>query len=72
MEIFLDLDAGRWLWLVLDVSRHLRIDVACFAELWQFEFGSWRFCTVLDGFSLFYMIVVDAGMTCGLIFGDLP
>ena len=30
-EIFLDLDAGRWLWLVLDDSRHLRIDVASFA-----------------------------------------
>ena len=72
MEIFLDLDAGRWLWLVLDDSRHLRIDVASFAELWQAEFGSWRFLTVLDGFGLFYIVVVDCGLTCGLIFGDLP
>ena len=72
MEIFLDLDAGRWLWLVLDDFRHLRIDVASFAELWQFEFGSWRFCTVLDGFCRFYIVVVDFGLTCGLIFGDLP
>ena len=72
MEIFLDLNAGRWLWLVLDDSRHLRIDVASFAELWQVEFGSWRFLTVLDGFGLFYIVVVDCGLTCGFIFGDLP
>ena len=30
------------------------------------------FCTVLDGFGLFYIVVVDSGLTCGLIFGDLP
>ena len=72
MEIFLDLDAGRLLWLVLVDSRHLRIDVASFAELWQVEFGSWRFFTVLDGFCLFYIVLVDSGLTCGLIFGDLP
>ena len=45
--------------------------MASFAELWQVEFGSWRFCTVLDGFCLFYIVVVDLGLTCGLIFGDL-
>ena len=27
---------------------------------------------MLDGFGLFYMIVKDSGMTCGLILGDLP
>ena len=26
----------------------------------------------LDGFALFYIVVVDFGLTCGLIFGDLP
>ena len=30
LEIFLDIDAGRWFWLVLDDSCHLRIDVATF------------------------------------------
>ena len=30
------------------------------------------FCAVLDGFGLFYIVVVDSGLTCGLIFGDLP
>ena len=45
--------------------------MASFAELWQVEFGSWRFCTVLDGSGLFYIVVVDSGLTCGLIFGDL-
>ena len=46
--------------------------MASFAEMWQVQFGSWRFCTVLDGFCLFYIVVVDSGLTCGLIFGDLP
>ena len=30
------------------------------------------FCTVLDGLGLFHIVVVDSGLTCGLIFGDLP
>ena len=46
--------------------------MASFAELWQVEFGSWSYYTVLDGFCLFYIVVVDSGLTCGLIFGDLP
>ena len=46
--------------------------MASFAELWQVEFGSWRFCTVLDGLCLFYILVVDSGKICGLILGDLP
>ena len=46
--------------------------MASFAEMWQVQFGSWRFCTVLGGFCLFYIVVVDSGLTCGLIFGDLP
>ena len=46
--------------------------MAIFAELWQVEFGSWRYCTVLDGFCLFYIVVVDYGLTRGLIFGVLP
>ena len=46
--------------------------MASFAELWQVEFGSWRYCTVFYGFCLFYIVVVDSGLTCGLIFGDLP
>ena len=46
--------------------------MASFAELWQVQFGSWRFCTVLDCFGLFYIVVVDSGQTRGLIFGDLP
>ena len=45
--------------------------MASFTELWQVEFGFWRFCTVLDGFCLFYIVVVDSGLTSGLIFGDL-
>ena len=31
IEMFLDLDPCRWLWLVLDDSCHFRIDVATFA-----------------------------------------
>ena len=27
---------------------------------------------MLDGSGLFYIVVVDSGLTCGLIFGDLP
>ena len=46
--------------------------MASFAELWQVQYGSWRFCTVFDGFGLFYSEVVDSGQTCGLIFRDLP
>ena len=45
--------------------------MASFAELWQVQYGSWRFCTVFDGFCLFYIVVVDSGLTCGLLFGDL-
>ena len=71
LKTFLDLDAGRWLWSVLHYSCQLRIIVASFAELWRVEFGSWRFCTFLDGFCLFYIVGVDSGLTCGLIFGDL-
>ena len=46
--------------------------MASFAELWQVEFGSWRFGTVLDGFCRFYIVVVNSGLICGFIFGDLP
>ena len=35
LEIFLDLDAGRWLWLVLDDSCRFRMDDASFACVWQ-------------------------------------
>ena len=42
LEIYLDLDASRWLWSVLHYSCQLRIVVASFAELWQVECGSWR------------------------------
>ena len=66
MEILLDLDAGRWLWSVLHYSCQLRIVMASFAELWQVEFGSWRLSC------LFHIVVVDSGLSCGLIFGDLP
>ena len=66
MEILLDLDAGRWLWSVLHYSCQLRIVVASFAELWQVEFGSWRL------FCLFHIVVVDSGLSSGLLFGDLP
>ena len=45
--------------------------MASLAELWQVQYGSWRFCTVFDGFCLFYIVVVDSGLTCGLLFGDL-
>ena len=27
---------------------------------------------MFDGSGLFYIVVVDSGLTCGLIFGDLP
>ena len=40
--------------------------MASFAELWQVEFGFWRL------FCLFHIVVVHSGLTCGLIFGDLP
>ena len=40
--------------------------MASFAALWQVEFGSWRFC-IVDGFCLFYIVVVDSDLTCGLI-----
>ena len=33
--IFLVLDAGRWLWPVLDVSCHFRTVVATLAWIWQ-------------------------------------
>ena len=46
--------------------------MASFAYLWQVELGSWRLCTVLDGSGLFYIVVVDSGLTYGLMFGDLP
>ena len=46
--------------------------MASFAQLWHVEFGSCRPCTVLDGSGLFYIVVVDSGLTYGLIFGDLP
>ena len=30
-DLWIDLDAGRWLWQILDDSCHFRIDVATFA-----------------------------------------
>ena len=50
LEIFLDLDAGRWLWLVLDDSCHFRIDDASFACVWQV-------LRALDGSVQYWMVL---------------
>ena len=55
LEIILDLDAGRWLWPVLDESCRLRIVDASFGCVWQVLWaldGSVRFWMVLAYFIL--------------------